>query len=104
MEPLVQGVKRQVHLGANALEVCYLAEGRIDSFVDLRGRMRITDFAGANLIALEAGAKISDAGGEDLDLHFDLEHRFSFVASANEEIHRKILGYCPKPGGRAMRS
>jgi myo-inositol-1(or 4)-monophosphatase len=91
---LVEGVKRQVHLGANALELCYLAEGRVDSFVDLRGRMRVTDFAAANLIAKEAGAMATGPAGEELEVSFDLEHRFSFVMSANPAIHRRILALC----------
>ena len=94
LEPLILGVRRQVHLGANALELCYLAEGRTDSFVDLRGRMRVTDFAAANLIALEAGAEISDASGRKLEVKLDLGHRFSFVASAGPAFHRRILDLC----------
>lgn len=94
LAPLIEGVKRQVHLGANALELCYLAEGKTDAFVDLRGRMRITDFAAANLIALEARAVITDVSGRRLDVSFDLAHRFSFVASANPALHRKMLALC----------
>lgn len=94
LAPLVEGVKRQVHLGANALEVCYLAEGRTDSFVDLRGKMRVTDFAAANLIAREAGAVLTGPAGEELKVSLDLDHRLSLVASANPALHRKILALC----------
>ena len=89
--PLIGAVKRQVHLGANALEICYVADGRTDAFVDLRGRIRITDFAGAYLIAKEAGAVITDGSGGRLDPPLDLEHRFSFVASANASLHGELL-------------
>ena len=99
LAPLVGGVKRQVHLGANALELCYLAEGRIDSFVDLRGRIRVTDFAAANLIAQEAGAVVTDLGGRRLRVAFDLGHRLSFVASANPALHGQVLELCGPPGG-----
>ena len=92
--PLIAGVKRQVHLGANALELCLLAEGKTDAFVDIRGRIRITDFAGAYLIAKEAGAVFSDEKGDELKPTFDLEHRFSFVASAGDSLHRQILELC----------
>lgn len=104
LAPLIQGVKRQVHLGANALELCYLAEGRTDSFVDLRGRMRVTDFAAANLIAREAGATISGAPGRSLEVSFDLDRRFSFVASANPAVHRKVLALCGEPQRLVARS
>ena len=96
--PLISGVKRQVHLGANALELCFLAEGRTDAFVDIRGQIRITDFAAAYLVAKEAGAVFSDERGSELKPSFDLEHRFSFVASGGESLHRQILGLCPARG------
>src|SRR5207245_9961710 len=41
--PLVISVKRQLHLGANEHELCLLAEGKVDLFVDLRGRLRTPD-------------------------------------------------------------
>ncbi|MDG6920174.1 MAG: fructose 1,6-bisphosphatase [Nitrososphaerota archaeon] len=94
LAPLLGRVKRQVHLGANALEMCYLAEGKTDAFVDLRGTMRITDFAAAYLIAAEAGAVVTDGLGGKLSPEFDLAHRFSFVASANPAVHREILRLC----------
>lgn len=100
MEPLIRGVKRQVHLGANALELCYLAEGRTDSFVDLRGRMRVTDFAAANLIALEAGAVVTDPTGRELEVRLDLDDRFSFIASANPAFHRRVMDLSRPSQGR----
>lgn len=94
LAPLVGKVKRQVHFGANALELCYLAEGKFDAFVDLRGKIRITDFAASALIAREAGAMVTDAEGRSLKPAFNLGASFSFVASANPVIHRKILALC----------
>lgn len=91
LAPLIVGVRRQVHFGANALELCFLAEGRIDAFVDLRKKMRITDFAAAYLIAKEAGASITKADGAALRPGLDLTKRFSYVASANSELHKRIL-------------
>lgn len=98
--PLVGASKRLVHLGANALELCYLAEGKTDAFVDLRGRMRITDMAAACLIAAEAGAVVSRPDGEPLSPEFDLSHRLSFVASANGGLHKQILELAKEPSAR----
>ena len=42
---LIASIKRQMHFGANALETCFLAEGRLDGFVDVRGRIRVMDMA-----------------------------------------------------------
>ena len=91
LAPLVSATKRQVHFGANALELCYLADGRIDAFVDLRGKIRVTDFAAAYLIAKEAGAVFTDAEGAPVRPQFDLEHRFGFVGSASGGLHKEIL-------------
>jgi myo-inositol-1(or 4)-monophosphatase len=98
LSALISGVKRQVHLGANALELCFLAEGRTDAFVDLRGRMRITDFAAAYLILAEAGGSVTDSDGRKLELKYDLEHRFSFVASGNSKMHEIVLELCRGSG------
>jgi myo-inositol-1(or 4)-monophosphatase len=100
LAPLIGAARRQVHFGANALELCYMAEGRTDAFVDLRGRIRITDLAAAFLISKEAGATISQADGGRLDPVFDLSHRLSFVASSNLGLHKQILELVGKgPGG-----
>lgn len=95
---LIRSARRQVHFGANALELCYVADGTTDAFVDLRGSIRITDVAAAYLIALEAGAVITDARGGELRAAFDLEHRLSFVASANRALHKEILRLCEPAG------
>lgn len=93
LAPLVAAAKRQVHLGANALELCFLAEGRVDGFVDVRGRMRITDFAAAYLIAREAGAIVTDRDGKEIDPPISLGERFGFLASCNRLFHRQLLRY-----------
>ena len=92
LAPLVAKVKRQVHYGANALELCLLAEGKVEATVDVRGMMRITDFAGGYLIAKEAGAVLTDPEGKNLEPALKLGERFSYVASGNGRIHRQILG------------
>lgn len=95
---LIGHAKRQVHFGANALELCYVADRTTDAFVDLRGSIRITDIAAAYLIASEAGAVITDPEGRELRADFDLEHRFSFVASSNGTLHKEILRLCRSDG------
>ena len=91
LERVIGTGKQQVHYGANALELCYLADGRIDASIDIRGRMRVTDFAGGYLIAKEAGAVFSSDDEGELDIPLDLDARFGFVASANRTVHRQIL-------------
>jgi myo-inositol-1(or 4)-monophosphatase len=89
---LIAASERQVHFGANALELCLLAEGKLDSFVDLRGKMRVTDFAAGCLIAREAGASISCPDGSPFNPRLSLHGRFSLVASANGALHSEVLG------------
>ena len=100
--PLIGAAGRQVHFGANALELSRVSDGTIDAFVDVRGKIRITDLAAAQLVAAEGGGVISDAQGRELEAVFDLEHRLSFVASANVRLHREILRLCgpSSPKGR----
>jgi myo-inositol-1(or 4)-monophosphatase len=101
LSPLVSGARRHVHFGANALELCFVADARIDAFVDLRERIRVTDFAAAYLVAKEAGAIVTSVDGGEVRPHLDLEHRFSFVASANAALHEEILGLCRTAPGKA---
>ena len=88
---LLPSIRRQVHFGANALELCLVAEGKIDAFIDIRGRLRVVDFAAARLIAEEAGAVTTLVGGGHAASPITLEGRFSLIASANQGLHREIL-------------
>lgn len=78
------------HLGANALEICYVADGTTDAFIDLRGKLRVTDMAAAQLILREAGGIISTPEGKDLDAPLNAAQRVSFIAAANKTIYEKI--------------
>ena len=50
LNALLSQTRHTRHLGANALELCYVADGTTDAFVDLRGKLRVTDIAAATLI------------------------------------------------------
>jgi len=78
------------HLGANALEVCYVADGTTDAFIDLRGKLRVTDMAAAQLILREAGGLITTPEGKDLNAPLNATQRVSFIAAANKTIYDKI--------------
>jgi myo-inositol-1(or 4)-monophosphatase len=79
------------HFGANALEVCFVADGLTDAFVDLRGKIRTTDVAAGFLIVKEAGGIVSSPDNQILNVKLDPTQKLSFIASANLEIHRKIV-------------
>lgn len=80
------------HLGSDALELCYIASGHLDAFIDIRGKLRITDIAAGYLIVKEAGGLLKTLQGESLDAPItDPGERVSFVASANASLLRILL-------------
>ncbi|WP_319508000.1 bifunctional fructose-bisphosphatase/inositol-phosphate phosphatase [uncultured Methanolobus sp.] len=87
---LSKSVRRVRVLGSVALELCYVAAGRIDAFTDVRGTMRTTDVAAGKLIIEEAGGIVTDGCGESLKLEDKLMSRVSVIAS-NGHAHDRIL-------------
>ena len=87
---LFRKVDKIRHLGANALELCYVASGAYDAFVDIRNRLRITDIAAAQLIICEAGGVMLTPEGRELDAPLVPTQRVSFVAAGNRELCNQI--------------
>lgn len=75
-----QGVRRG---GSAALDLCYLAAGRLDGFWE--ATLKPWDVAAGTLIAREAGARVSDYRGED---DFLWGGR---IAAAGEALHPQLL-------------
>ena len=92
LSELIQYTKHIRHFGANALELCFVAEGLTDAFVDIRGKLRTTDVAAGFLILKEAGGIISAPDGQPVDATLDPKQTLKFVASGNPKIHQSILG------------
>ena len=78
------------HFGANALEICYVADGATDAFVDIRGKLRVTDIAASYLIILEAGGIMVTPEGAQLNVPLAATQRVAFVAAANKTIYENI--------------
>jgi myo-inositol-1(or 4)-monophosphatase len=93
LSTIIQKTKHIRHLGANALELCYVADGTTDAFLDIRGKLRATDMAAAWLIIQEAGAKITTPEGKPLNVKLDPKQKVTFIAAANQKIHKLILNY-----------
>jgi myo-inositol-1(or 4)-monophosphatase len=89
---LIQQTKHIRHYGANALELCYVANGLTDAFVDIRGKLRTTDVAAGFLIIKEAGGLITGIDKQPVNVKLDPKQTLKFVASGNTEIHDTILG------------
>lgn len=90
VKPLLNKSNHIRHLGANALELCLLAEGLMDAYVDLRGKLRVTDMAAAHLIVNEAGGVIINIDGTKLDSSLSINERISFIAAVNKDILEEI--------------
>ena len=88
---LIQQTKHIRHYGANALELCYVANGLIDAFVDIRGKLRTTDVAAGFLIIKETGGIVTDIGNQPVNVKLDPKQTIKFVASGNTKIHEAIL-------------
>jgi myo-inositol-1(or 4)-monophosphatase len=87
---LVGRVRHLRHLGANALEICYVADGTTDAFIDLRNRLRVTDAAAARLILKEAGGLMLTPECLEVDAPLSPTQRISFIAAANTKIYGEI--------------
>jgi myo-inositol-1(or 4)-monophosphatase len=88
---LIKRTKHLRHFGANALELCYVADGTTDAFIDIRGKLRTTDTAAAWLIIQEANAEITTVDGKPLDVKLDPKEKVEFVAAGNLKMHKLIL-------------
>jgi len=89
---LGQKIRRWRLLGASALELCYVASGRIDAFIDLRGTLRVTDAAAGMLICAESGGSVTDLDGKDVQFPDDVRIGRCLVAT-NGKIHHKVIEY-----------
>jgi myo-inositol-1(or 4)-monophosphatase len=90
LEGLFKRGKHFRHFGANALDICYVADGSTDAFIDIRGKLRVTDMVASHLILREAGGIMVSPEGEELDVPLAPTQRLSFIAAANRSIYEAI--------------
>ena len=88
---LIEKTRHIRHFGANALELCYVANGLTDAFIDIRGKLRTTDVAAGFLIVKEAGGTVTTPENKVLNVKLDPKQTLSFIASGNMQIHKKIV-------------
>ena len=87
---LVDNARRMRVLGSVVLELSYVASGRYDAFLDLRGS-RIIDIAGSKLIVEEAGGIITDKYGEKLNNKLSIHEKTVVVAANNKILHKQMI-------------
>jgi myo-inositol-1(or 4)-monophosphatase len=88
---LIENIRHTRHFGANALEICHVAAGLTEAFIDLRNKIRTTDVAAGFLIVKEAGGIVTNQENKPINVKLDPKQTLSFIASANVKIHQKIL-------------
>jgi myo-inositol-1(or 4)-monophosphatase len=90
MESLRERVRVVRTLGSTALSLAYLAAGRLDGVLQVRG-LQAVDIAGGGLLVIEAGGSVTDAaGGPWLDLS-DPGHGRG-IAAGSRRVLRSLLG------------
>jgi myo-inositol-1(or 4)-monophosphatase len=82
--PLVVGAKHIRNMGSAALELCLVASGGLDLYIDNRGMLRATDIAAACLVVREAGGLVLDLDGNSLDCALDMSSRVSLAAGGGK--------------------
>lgn len=90
--PASLGWRQYRALGAVALDLCEVARGGLDAFVDCSPSAHGPwDYLGGLLVCTEAGAAVGDAAGRELAV---LEHgaRRTPVAAATPELFREAVG------------
>lgn len=77
--------------GASALDLCLVASGTLDAFVDCSPDAHgVWDYAAGTLICQEAGARVVDALGRDL-IVLDHDARRTPVAAATDQLLAEAL-------------
>jgi myo-inositol-1(or 4)-monophosphatase len=95
VDRLCQTVSSMRILGSVAIELCYVADGTYDAFLDVRGNLRIVDISAAKLIIEESMGIVTDEKCKSLKSGLNVLDRTSIIASCNKDFHKgiiKILG------------
>ncbi len=91
VDKLCKMIRRMRILGSVAIELCYVAEGVYDAFLDVRGNQRIMDLAAAKIIVEEAGGIVTNDYDQPLRGKLNVLERTSIIASGNNNIHQELI-------------
>jgi myo-inositol-1(or 4)-monophosphatase len=80
-KPLIDEVYKIRVMGSIALELCEIADGSFDFFMDIRGTVRIVDIAASIIIIQEAGGDIFSSEGVSLNLPLTIKSKTTIIAS-----------------------
>jgi myo-inositol-1(or 4)-monophosphatase len=82
---LVHEVRTIRSIGSAALALCWIADGRLDAYINYN--MKAWDIAAAGLILCEAGGQVSAANGAT----WNMRDQFTWRVSSSLDINRELL-------------
>lgn len=82
--PLVHKVRGTRSYGSAAIELAYIAAGRLDGYISMR--LSPWDFAGGKVLIEEVGGQLTDLNGEELSMVNN-----SHIFAGNPAVHQKVL-------------
>ena len=89
--PLLEQLTNNRCFGSAAYEICQVAAGGLDGYIDIRNRLTPENFMAAAPMLLEVGGIITDERGETLLPIERFDYGYNFIASGNRELHDNIL-------------
>ncbi|MDY0091185.1 MAG: inositol monophosphatase family protein [Candidatus Vecturithrix sp.] len=91
--PLLQHITKMRCFGSAAYEVCQVAAGGLDAYIDIRNLCTPENFMAAAPMVLEVGGMVTDEHGEALAPIEKLDYGYNVVMSGNRALHEAILQY-----------
>ncbi len=94
---LISQISTARRLGATTLDLCYVAQGAIEGYVDLRFRLTPENFLAPALIISEAGGCFGDEHGQPLG-PVEFTSGYRVVAAGNRALQQQIIEQLQAPG------
>jgi 3'(2'), 5'-bisphosphate nucleotidase len=85
------GITQRIHHGSVGLKIAMIAEGRAHVYVHLGSRTNQWDTCGPEAILREAGGKVTDKRGEQLQYNRREIKNMSGIVASNGAIHDRLL-------------
>jgi myo-inositol-1(or 4)-monophosphatase len=87
---VVQRASTVRRAGATVLDLCYVAQGAYDAYIDVRTRLTPENFMAPALVLTEAGARLTDARGLPLGT-VEFTKPYSVLAAGNDTLLTAVL-------------
>ena len=90
---LCSSVRRMRIMGSIAIEMCYVADGAYDAYLDIGKIVRILDIAASQLIIRENNGVVTDYDGNKLSSKLKLTEKTSIMATCTKQLHEDMMSY-----------